>query len=112
MVGGTACALVCYVIPPACALGLPRVPRCVAPDGHVTYYEPLFPWCSATAAAALALALAYVPPPRPLLSCSDAHAVAEGSRLRIGNGPRFGTGPRLRKDLRLGKGPKLETGPS
>jgi hypothetical protein len=63
VVGGTACALVCFVIPPACALGLPRVPRYVAPDGHVTYHEPLFPWCSGTAAAALALALASAPPP-------------------------------------------------
>ena len=65
MVGGTACALVCFVIPPACALGLPRVPRYVAPDGHVTYYEALFPWRSCTAAAAVALAIASVNPPPP-----------------------------------------------
>ncbi len=58
VVGGTACALVCFVIPPACALGLPRVPRYTAPDGHVTYHEPLFPCCSLTAFAAAALALA------------------------------------------------------
>jgi hypothetical protein len=58
VVGGTACAVVCFVIPPACALGLPRVPRHTAADGHVTYHEPLFPYCSLTAFAAAALALA------------------------------------------------------
>ncbi len=59
MVGGTACSLVCYVVPAACALGLPRVAKVKAADGKVlAYHEALFPACSVSAAAALLLAIA------------------------------------------------------